>query len=764
MARIRLDTRRLKQLLLAMVAACITVTAGADQILLDNGATQLNVGTTANDGTGDTMRAGALKMKQWAADLNTMNTELYAKNTGAYNLAQPVYGLALDGTTDDGPAAAAALATIGTGKVVILPAGKTLLTCRPLSLPAGTTLLGYGATIKRCPQPSGVTTDTDVSNGTTSITVSNGALYLAGQVIALRGATYRTDTATIASVAGNVITLSAGFANYGAANDTAYAGTITEQLTVYRVGYLTVTGGPHVTVKGLTYDGNSSNFAAACRWTWCTEIEVNQSFTTIEDATFINAPGEAIQEGAIVTGSTNTDLTPYVTTAIVSASSWVTQGFAVGDLITLDNTAYGGNLNGRFNDGARRITSFSTTTVANDTLNISSSEPFNIPLGAATTDNGIRVFRLNEGNRYLNNTFKSIDGNAVHFSAHAGVQFSGNTIWAANLDSGVGHQYGYVTFSCYTYDTQIQNNVLDGGVKFGIGIQGCGNDSILIAGNDIRLGDGGTSTAYAIDVQVVTSTSAKRINITNNLIETRVAVGNAAMGVRVVGGAVVTPSATQADPDGPARIQIVGNQFKLAGFVLQRAQRILVANNTFDFVGDNSVSIGTVDDTSSVTIANNTFNSAYQGLSVLSNLNKALSVRGNTFTGQIATGIMFAGTDQDAVIEGNTFTVENVSRTNSAYVGIDALPRRAHVLGNNFFVEKGAACIRTYNGTIDFSAAGYGTVVSGNVCRRASGTLTDSINVRASNTGLIVAGNWLWEALTDAGTATVTTPANVVIP
>ena len=57
---------------------------------------------------------------------------------------------------------------------------------------------------------------------------------------------------------------------------------------------------------------------------------------------------------------------------------------------------------------------------------------------------------------------------------------------------------------------------------------------------------------------------------------------------------------------------------------------------------------------------------------------------------------------------------------------------------------------------------------SQNVCRRAAGTLTDSIRVPANgaqtgSVGVNVVGNFLWEAINDSGSRTVTTPANVVI-
>ena len=46
--------------------------------LCPDGSSQVLVGTVANDGTGDGARVGVNRIKQWAADLNTMLAALYA--------------------------------------------------------------------------------------------------------------------------------------------------------------------------------------------------------------------------------------------------------------------------------------------------------------------------------------------------------------------------------------------------------------------------------------------------------------------------------------------------------------------------------------------------------------------------------------------------------------------------------------------------------------------------------------------------------------
>lgn len=48
------------------------------RIPLDTGGTLLTIGSAPNDGTGDPLRTGGATLKQWAADINTMTSELYA--------------------------------------------------------------------------------------------------------------------------------------------------------------------------------------------------------------------------------------------------------------------------------------------------------------------------------------------------------------------------------------------------------------------------------------------------------------------------------------------------------------------------------------------------------------------------------------------------------------------------------------------------------------------------------------------------------------
>lgn len=200
----------LKRLVLVGLVAGVTVTAGADQILLDNGATQLNVGTTANDGTGDTMRAGALKMKQWAADLNTMATELYAVTTGSAFYIKNCPGVALDGTTDDAPAINACIAAEPEGTMFIFPSGVTIGLKSPLTgFKSRQLLMGNSAKLQAITVTSAL--GATLANGATSATVADRTGFTCGQI--LKAGSRNGSTSATLTNSFSVVTGTAGAGN-----------------------------------------------------------------------------------------------------------------------------------------------------------------------------------------------------------------------------------------------------------------------------------------------------------------------------------------------------------------------------------------------------------------------------------------------------------------------------------------------------------------------------------------------------------------------
>lgn len=206
MARI---TRTSKWLALALLAAVVTATA--DQILLDDGATQLNVGTTASDGTGDTVRAGGLKMKQWAADINTMNAELYAATSGTVYSIANCPGVALDGVTDDAPEINACIAAQPEGTTFSFPSGKTIgLKSSLKGFKSFQRVAGNGATLKALIVSS--TLGANLAHNSTSVTVADRTGFVCGQVI--KAGTRNADvSATLTNLWQSTITGTSGAGN-----------------------------------------------------------------------------------------------------------------------------------------------------------------------------------------------------------------------------------------------------------------------------------------------------------------------------------------------------------------------------------------------------------------------------------------------------------------------------------------------------------------------------------------------------------------------
>jgi parallel beta-helix repeat protein len=198
------------------------------------------------------------------------------------------YGAIGNGTTDDTVAVQDAFAT---GLNVALTEGKTYLVTGPLTMSAGQTLLGNGATIKRAAQVT-TTTTTGITTGVTnSITVAagTGKNFIAGQTISIfNGANYGTQNITIASIAGDVITTTTAFV--------LSAGSPWSGTTTVAVASWTILTADNCTVQGLVIDGNRSNWTLY-HWEITGEIHLAGNNVTIRDCYLHDLPGEGIMEG-----------------------------------------------------------------------------------------------------------------------------------------------------------------------------------------------------------------------------------------------------------------------------------------------------------------------------------------------------------------------------------------------------------------------------------------------------------------------------------
>jgi hypothetical protein len=96
----------------------------------------INIGTSANDGTGDPLRTA----------FDKVNDNFLAVSGAVFNVKDPVYGAVGDGVTDDGPAIQLALtaANAAGGGKVYLPAGtyRKTKTSPQLTMYSNTTLCG----------------------------------------------------------------------------------------------------------------------------------------------------------------------------------------------------------------------------------------------------------------------------------------------------------------------------------------------------------------------------------------------------------------------------------------------------------------------------------------------------------------------------------------------------------------------------------------------------------------------------------------------
>jgi len=206
--------RSFSRFLVAAAACALVLTAGADQILIDDGATQLNVGSSANDGTGDPMRTGALKMKQWASDINDMMAELYRVTTGSTYYIKNCPGVALDGVTDDAPAINVCIAAQPAGTTFVFPSGTTIGLKAPLTgFKSFQRFIGNGATLKAITVSALL--GASLANGANSVTVADRTGFTCGQIIkagSRNGSTSATLTNTF-----SIITGTAGIGNCAAA-------------------------------------------------------------------------------------------------------------------------------------------------------------------------------------------------------------------------------------------------------------------------------------------------------------------------------------------------------------------------------------------------------------------------------------------------------------------------------------------------------------------------------------------------------------------
>lgn len=739
---------------------------------------------------------------------STMAAVKFSDLTGQFSLADSTFSLALDGSTDDGLAANAALATIGTNKTVVIPSGVTLVTCRQIDLPAGTTLIGYGATIKRCDQPTATTDGATITDNTTSsFEVAAYTSFKVGEQIAFSNGTGYTALLTIAqcgtSTAGATCTdptiqTTSNAQTYTLATGADAASITGGTISAYRAFSTLATDGDNITVKGLEFDGNDANTAARCRWEWCTEMKVIDSFFTMEDAYFHDVPGEAIQESSYTYGDSSTAITRNTTAALVLGTGQAAN-FAVGDMVFAARDSIF-----QWADGARIVTAVDTGT---ETVTVNNAFGGSLS-GAGTT----RLYKMIDTPIYRRNKFLNIAGNAVHFSASARSLFSGNYIKNGNTsaaaydvstggsgsprgdgesDTNIGHSYGCVTFSSYTSEAVIEQNYIED-CYTGIGSKGGSNDGILIANNQIRSAELYSISLFATGVTDSTQACGFSSAYSCGGLRRVVVIGNKIFGdwaynadLSFLKGSIylrsnansngvlfkTATSDTRAQDYGVKDVTIVGNELYKTGVKMSYVQHILFSNNIVDaWPTNDNWNLLNIGYSNSIAINNNTFTGGTYAIDLTQGDSNGdgsgTTISGNIFSRQNAQGIYAQTTAvKNVAITENTFTAPNsTTDTSATYYGINGVPPGSLIARNNFNIDRGAACIISYTSALAYGTNGNESAITGNYCRHGAGTLTDSIVVDADTTGLLVTDNYVWETITDPGSVAVTTPANVVLP
>lgn len=191
-----------------------------------------------------------------------------------------------DGVTD---ATAALQAVAALGGPISLKAGATYLLSGGLTLSAGQTLRGNGATLKRAAQFSTTTTTAITANVTNTITVADASGFSVGQTISvINGTSYDQSNRIIQSIVGNVITTTTAFNLSGGAG----AGSVSGTTTVF-VSFHVLTMGSDSRLFDLKIDGNRSNWTNY-RWEITKGIVTNGDRCLISGCYLNNSPGEGI--------------------------------------------------------------------------------------------------------------------------------------------------------------------------------------------------------------------------------------------------------------------------------------------------------------------------------------------------------------------------------------------------------------------------------------------------------------------------------------
>lgn len=636
---------------------------------------------------------------------------------------------------DDSDLLAASITKAAVNGTLALVPGKTCLVDRQITLLAGQTVIGYGATIKRRAQISTTTTTSipfiATTNGTTtnitSVVVADTTGLDVGQEVAVFNGTDYSYNVTISNISGTTVTFATALKIFGSADWTTGTKTLVLSFNTIR----TVKGNK---IYGVTFDGNYANYTKY-RWENNSEIKQNGSLVTIEDTILKDVPGEGIQESSDAATTTTTGITTGTTTAITVATG-TGSNYVAGMQVILVN---GANWS---------IPGLVISSVAGDVITF--TQPIRVSAGSPWSGT-TTVYSQLYGVTYNKNVILNVNGNGMHFSASYGTVVSNNYIDNTNLQGDtVGHTGGSVTYSTAVRNILITNNVLSRG-RTGIGQMNSGATSYS------RILENTIINPVRAGIEMVNGTTDNPVTDVT-IQENQFFLGNlqadAAFGPP---SGTVTPaiynSTSYTGTYYPARINIVGNAITYSvaptaagGYAvnLQKMVGLALNDNTIEFAStDSGAATNTVGfnitTLTSAGISGNRVKYGFSGFSLVSGLTD-VSVTNNTITNTRLYGIYHGTGGSNVLISGNLIQNDSTA-DNGSYQGI-ALNSAATVVGNTITLNRGYTGIRI-NGVANCR-------VRDNYIN--SGTAA-SLSIEAGSTLFNISNNVLSKAMTYNATA-----------
>jgi hypothetical protein len=379
--------------------------------------------------------------------------------------------------------------------------------------------------------------------------------------------------------------------------------------------------------------------------------------------------------------------------------------------------------------------------------------------------------------RVLSNTFRSVNGNAVHYGGVSGCRGGrviGNRFLDTNLKAAdVEHSEGVVCVSAFVSDLLVHGNHMANGLVAVGSIDSSDNLDITISGNEIR-----NMRSQAIEGVMNQNSPSVNVSILGNrfydnqqmklnggstatqfpqrwkiegntFVDTALYVGNSETVSIQSNSFASTDNATLLHVQLCRAVVVAGNVLDNGTMIVQSSKSVGVHGNVFakSAVAPVTLTLLKLIDCQGVVAAGNTLDGGGWGIRVDTATTRDVRVARNVLRNQGFYGVyvVTAGL-QNVVVEGNTVTNDDTADAN--YVGVRVLGP-ARVRANDVSLAKGAQCV--------FVSSGAKSIVKDNTVRGAR----QSIKAEGSTSGTLIKDNEVDLPIADLGSST-TSSGNVV--